>query len=720
MFLPFMLLPPKIRSQSISMSLTRRAFLARTGVIAGMAAFQPIRLWGQSQPVNEEVENVLVIFKTHLDIGFTDTAAAVMKTYFEHFIPSALALTERIEQEQQPDRYIWTTGSWLIYRYLERASPENRRRMEKAIASGSFVWHGVPFSMECELMDRSLFRLGTAYSARLDQRFGRKTLAGKMTDVPGHTRGIVPVLAEAGIEMFHVGANEGSALPDTPPLFVWRSSDGAEVVVMCQHSYGGVAVLPGGKTAVSISFTHDNMGPHKPEEIAEVYADLRKQFPRARVYASNLNELAKELRPLRSRLPVVTQEIGNTWIHGPASDPLLVAQYREVSRLRREWIAAGKLAERGDVDVAFGERFLLIPEHTWGLSVKGALNDSQEFEMSAFRAARKRPEFRHLESSWEEKRANLTEAIKTLPPALEKEAKARVKALRPVRTNYHGMRKLESPSEMQETKHFRIGFDPQTGAIAALEHRETGRQWSGQGRPLGLLSYQTFSEADFNRFVNQYAPEPYRTKGWLIYSWKKPGSEKVGQPSALHLTALKQLWTRELKDGRLFVAELEAPEAARKLGCPHEITVETFLPHDEPTVNVTLKWFKKPACRLGEAIWFSFVPPFAADGRIEMDKMGQAVSPLDVVRNGSRNLHGLISGLTYQDSRGGFRLETLDAYLVSPGKRSLLNFDNELPDLAGGQHFCLTDNLTGTNYRMWCEDNMQFRFALKFGESKLG
>jgi hypothetical protein len=168
-------------------------------------------LFGQEPPVDETVEKVHVIFKTHLDIGFTDMAATVMKTYFDRFIPGVLSLSEQIEREHREDRYIWTTGSWLIYRYLEEASPESRRRMERAILAGDFVWHGLPFSTHSELMDRSMFRLGTAYSARLDQRFGRKTVAGKMTDVPGHSRGVVPIMVEAGLELLHIGANTGSA-----------------------------------------------------------------------------------------------------------------------------------------------------------------------------------------------------------------------------------------------------------------------------------------------------------------------------------------------------------------------------------------------------------------------------------------------------------------------------------------------------------------------------
>ena len=57
--------------------------------------------------------------------------------------------------------------------------------------------------------------------------------------------------------------------------------------------------------------------------------------------ASNLTEIANALDPFRSQLPIVTQEIGDTWIYGVPSDPVKVARYREVCRLRREWIAQG-------------------------------------------------------------------------------------------------------------------------------------------------------------------------------------------------------------------------------------------------------------------------------------------------------------------------------------------------------------------------------------------
>ena len=42
-------------------------------------------------------------------------------------------------------------------------------------------------------MSPAVFRAGLSYAQELDRRFGRKTIAAKMTDVPGHTLGMVPL-----------------------------------------------------------------------------------------------------------------------------------------------------------------------------------------------------------------------------------------------------------------------------------------------------------------------------------------------------------------------------------------------------------------------------------------------------------------------------------------------------------------------------------------------
>ena len=73
------------------------------------------------------VTRVLVMFKCHLDVGFVDTQAAIMRLYFDHYFPKAIDIGEQMSRTGG-DRYMWTTGSWMLYEYLEQANAEQRKR----------------------------------------------------------------------------------------------------------------------------------------------------------------------------------------------------------------------------------------------------------------------------------------------------------------------------------------------------------------------------------------------------------------------------------------------------------------------------------------------------------------------------------------------------------------------------------------------------------------
>ncbi len=44
---------------------------------------------------------------------------------------------------------------------------------------------------------------------------------------------------------------------------------------------------------------------------------------------------------------------------------------------------------------------------------------------------------------------------------------------------------------------------------------------------------------------------------------------------------------------------------------------------------------------------------------------------------------------------------------------SLLDFHDRLPDMNGGLHFNLYNNVWGTNFPMWFNDDMTFRFIIR-------
>lgn len=699
----------ELRDGGTRSQIDRRAFLKNTATIATTLAMPSLFAAEGDDWQFESVKKVHVIFKTHLDIGFTDLAANVIDTYFNKFIPTALSLSEDIRRQGLKDRFIWTTGSWLIYNYLESASPENRRRMENAITAGDIAWHGLPFTTHTELIDDSLFVLGTSLSAQLDKRFGRKTIAAKMTDVPGHCRAIVPLMHKANLAFLHIGVNGASTPPDVVPLFRWRA-DNSELIVMYHSQYGSTMTLPDNETAVAFCFTGDNHGPQTPGEVGKLYGKMRKQYPSADIFASTLDAVAARATQLQDRLPVVTQELGDTWIHGPASDPQRIARFRELSRLRRRWLAEGKLEEHSPTDIAFGSKLLMVAEHTWGVDIKRYLKDWSIYGFDELAEARKKPNFQFTESSWAEKRAYITQAVGALPAELAKEANRNLQKLAPVPLSDTCGKLVSDPASAIETKHFTIAVDPETGAVTTLKDRKTGRVWADRRSPLALFAYQTFSQADYDRFHNQYLT---RKVSWALSDFGKPGMEGDNPQSRTCLSRLREMRTQDDATGFTIFLQMDVPHTDQT-SCPRRLTSRLFLPSDEPAIHVDFAWFDKPAYRLPEAMWLSFVPVITDENGFLLDKMNHAVSPLDVVKNGNRSLHGIISGVKYKDSAGYFQLDSLDAFLVAPGKKSLLNFDDAQPVMKDGLHFCLCNNVWGTNFMMWFEDDMRFRFKLTF------
>ncbi len=100
--------------------------------------------------LNPDIKRIHLIFKTHLDVVFTDFAAQVIANYFTSYTPRAMDLAEKLRQSGSPNRFVWTTGSWLIYEYLEQVGQAERSRMENAIANGDITWHALPFTTHTE------------------------------------------------------------------------------------------------------------------------------------------------------------------------------------------------------------------------------------------------------------------------------------------------------------------------------------------------------------------------------------------------------------------------------------------------------------------------------------------------------------------------------------------------------------------------------------------
>ena len=385
---------------------------------------------------------VLVVTKCHLDVGFSTTQVKVIRKYFDVYFPEAIRIATEL-RSSGTNRYTWTTGSWLLYQYLEQASPAQRRVMDEAIAAGDIDWHALPFNWQTEMIDRSMLEGALSFSSSLDIRFGHRTIGAKMTDVPGHSRGIIAPLSAAGIRLLDIGVNAASTPPNVPDVFLWKNPAGESLSVLYhRHDYGGIIEIPGTGVAVDVEVRSDNSGPHTPEEIAAIYAKLRARFPGAQIKASNMSEVALAVDAVRSQLPIVTSEIGDTWIYGCSSDPYKISRYREFGHVFASSGITGGSFSAGDVtDRNLLQHLLLAPEHTWGTDTKTYL-DYDHYRPTDLEKVLGEPSYKVMELSWKEKRDDIDEGLATLPPGLRSQAATTLASLAPVQPSIEVWRRI--------------------------------------------------------------------------------------------------------------------------------------------------------------------------------------------------------------------------------------------------------------------------------------
>ena len=697
-----------------------------------LAVLGPEGLWSLAPRayrvgVEEDKRVVHVVAKTHLDLGFTALASEVTAAYRDDFFPRAIEVALELEERDGPERLVWTTGAWIMHHALVTGSAQRRDDVDAAIRAGNLAWHALPVTTHTELMDADLFRVGLGISAELDSLYGRRTVAAKMTDVPGHTRSMVPLLAEAGVGFLHIGVNPAWPMPDVPAVFRWVAPDRTEVVVAYQASgYGGEVVVPGCDHVLAFIHTADNLGPPTADEVIAEHARLAARHPGAEVRASTLDGFASALlaSPAMADLPVVTSEIGDPWVFGAASDPQKLAAFRALLRVRRS------VPVPEAIGLAADRELLLVAEHTWGLDQKEALPDDQNWSRGSLAALRSTPAGQRFESSWAEQRSYVDRVATMLSNAgvtSTEVDRLAAGALDPSTAELSDAALHEPPGGFQDLESVRVGkvvdlgswfvaLDPETGALSYLVEQATGRARAGAHDLVGLLSYQSFDASDYERFYAGLTPSP-EDDWWARWDNTKPGIDVAGAVSGSWTPTPTDAWMRTstTDDLHAMVVRLEFPdEIVGRLGAPPVVWMELRSAVGSSDLDLVVQWPAKPANRLPEAMWWSFDLDVAQPDLWTIDKMGQQVSPLDVVGHGGRSLHAVgDGGLSYGGGPDGFlRLLSHDASLVAPGRPNLLDADPPVPDLSGGWHVLLLDNCWGTNFPMWPEGAMSFRVTL--------
>lgn len=705
-----------------------------------------------------------MIFMNHLDVGYDGLLPEqigfinnILNKYFNVYFPRAIQVATELLGLGYYEKLIYTTHPWLVSLYMDCPEyltlagiqlqcPNNtmKARFIDAVKSGVITWHAGPMNMQFETLEPSIVKFGLQLSSDLDKRFNitRKHRTLSQRDVPGMSQALIPLFEEMGVEAVSVGVNTVTSPPAVPPIFRWMFKNSSVIGLWHPGGYpeipgpypfapGGLsrhdcATFPGFDHALCFGFRTDNSGP--PMDIAEVlrlYEIARSQFPGADVQASTFEDFVASLEPIKSKLPVVTKELGDTWIQGSASDPRKVAEMRALMRVR-----AACLENTGcslsDDRLYNSSRFLLkLGEHTWGLdSVFDRIHwTNEQFYKMLDNGTQN---FVNGVLSWQEQRAFSyigVEALGNQPLAKNMMAElSQIPATRPDMKDYDV---VSSMLDIQSCNNgFQFQFDREGSLTRLVLPGNTEETWATPTNPLGKFIYQTLNQSDFDYFNLNY---PYGKKFDLGIG-KFNISKNANASSQLWEVRLVQLYKSKRKTCE-YMLHMEMSDAItlQQYGAPAII----FLKYDAdipkaatPAVNVELKWFKKPPTRMPEAYYLSFEPSPRQGHQWRLHKLGQLIDPLNVIQNGSQRLHVVNNGVFYLDDRSsGMEILSRDVGLVN-----VLTSDDYVSTLplplspitdVTGMAFNLYNNIWDVNYIFWypyqmSDTDSKFRFTLNF------
>lgn len=342
---------------------------------------------------------------SHVDIGYTDLQEKVMADHKKFFRQAWDLYEESLRRGFMHDaHYIWNPEvTWVIKDFLRTEPEADRRRLLDYLRRGVFTLDALYCNLLTALCgDEELIR-SVYYSMKLADREHLPPVRSAMiTDVPGYTWGIVPVLAGAGVRYFELGPNFDARIgratlalkyhpyywigPDgQSKVLVWntghgysntfnmlRSENGVEQFLQTLAQYESDPDYPY-DVARFRAYLVDNTPP--PDHLSQMVQEWNRQYQVPHLILSGASAPFEELESrFGDRIPSFKGDYTPYWEDGAASSARETAMNRSATLRMQEADAAWALARVAgsdqpvplrDLEEGY-DKTMLYSEHTWG------------------------------------------------------------------------------------------------------------------------------------------------------------------------------------------------------------------------------------------------------------------------------------------------------------------------------------------------------------------
>lgn len=660
------------------------------------------------------IKKIILVFKSHFDIGFTDLAENVIQDYGSGMLRQVIE-TCRATENMGALRYVWTMPAWPLRYILDHCEPELKPELERLIQNGQIVWHALPFTSHTDCCAPEEYVRALQYARELSEQFDKPyPIAGKMTDVPGHGMMLPELLSRTGIRFLHLGCNEFATPPDVPRLFFWESPQGGRVLTMYSKGGYGTSLLPPEdwpyQVWMALMHTHDNCGPQSAEIITGLAEKARRAYPDAEIVCGTLDDFCSELEQYDlSAVPVINKDLADTWIHGIGSYPKEVSVLRENRKkaraLHRTYASRvlqnqPPLPQWNELWDEYFEHTALFEEHTWGADVKTWLGKDRIYDKEDFIKARSTEPYQFMERSWKEQSARMRKASDVLEsvsellpvPAAPEESLCEI--------IYSG----NNSEIIAETDRYQMRFDSANGCITSVFDKNINAEVMKSRSGKGVFSYR------YERAGIEDITEFLRTYGYRFTDWGILDYGRSNYPECDHLTFAPIFDRYEALPDRIRF-HFHTEESAEKYGDCRSLTLTVCFPKGQG-ISVELELHDKQASPFIEA--GSFIIPLAEESRYLISRPCAEVDPrTQIVHCANHAFYCLEDKAAAIGRNSRVTVFPKDTPLMSIGSSGLYEYNAEFPENREPElRFNLFNNMWGTNFPQWIEGDFRYRFTI--------
>jgi hypothetical protein len=346
---------------------------------------KPVRQW-----------TIYLMPHSHVDIGYTKVQTEVERDQMR-FLDESMEAARKTAKYPAGAQFKWNSEVlWAVDAWLKEAPKDKRTAFIRAVKDGWIELNAL-YGNELTALCRpeELVRL-LGLACRLRKEHGVPIQSAMISDVPGYTWGMVPVMAGSGVKYFSIGPNPGDRIGftlnewgDRP--FYWVSPAGNQKILCWVHGRGyasfhrgplrdGERIFEYLHDLEETRFPYDLVGlryniggDNGPPDVqlSEFVRDWNARYRWPRVLIATASEMFREFeRRYGDDIPSVSGDFTPYWEDGAASSALETAINRSAAeRLVQAETLWSMLDPKGYPEGDFREAWrnvILYDEHTWG------------------------------------------------------------------------------------------------------------------------------------------------------------------------------------------------------------------------------------------------------------------------------------------------------------------------------------------------------------------